>query len=80
MTPEAKRLREQMLGLPESDRIEVATDLLASVGSDGGELSPGDWERLWSAEADRRWREIAAGSAETVPAADALRAARARLA
>jgi hypothetical protein len=79
MTPEAKRLREKLLGLSESDRMEVATDILASVGAQSEELSAAERERLWLAEAERRWREIVDGKAETRPAEDVLREARERL-
>ena len=77
MTPNAKRLRQEALELPERDRLELAAELLASVAPEGEEISQEEWDRLWLAEADRRWDEIAEGRVETVPLDEALRRARA---
>jgi hypothetical protein len=79
MTPEAKRLMDQMRALAEADRLELAVELLASVAPAGVEVSPAEWERLWSAEADRRWRELAEGERESRDAVEVLSEARARL-
>jgi putative addiction module component (TIGR02574 family) len=78
MTPTAKRLREQALDLPERDRLELAAELLASVGPEGEEISQEEWDRLWLAEADRRWAEIKEGRVETIPLDEVLRRARSR--
>jgi putative addiction module component (TIGR02574 family) len=80
MTPDARRLKEQALALPEGDRLELATELLASVGPAGEDVTQAEWERLWLAEADRRWREIEEGRARTVAAEDVLREIKAKFA
>ena len=47
------------LGLPESDRLDLASRLLASVD---GPIAD-DWEGAWLAELDRREEEAARGGA-----------------
>jgi hypothetical protein len=42
----------------------------------GEPVSPEEWERLWLAEADRRWAEIVEGRVETIPLEEVLRRAR----
>jgi hypothetical protein len=42
----------------------------------GEPVSPEEWERLWLAEADRRWAEIVEGKVETIPLEEVLRRAR----
>ena len=43
----------------------------------GETVDPAEWERLWLAEADRRWAEIIEGSVETVTLEEVLRRAQA---
>jgi putative addiction module component (TIGR02574 family) len=63
MTSSTRRLLEDVLALPEDERLELASEIIASV--DGP--VDADWEAVWLAELDRR--AIAAdGRAE--PAAD----------
>ena len=50
MTGSARRLLEDVLALPEAERLEVASEILASV--DGPHDA--DWEGAWLAELDRR--------------------------
>ena len=50
MTRAARKLLDDVLGLPEADRVRIATEVLASL--DG----PADsgWDEAWAAELERR--------------------------
>ncbi len=50
MTSSARKLLDEVLALPEGERIEIASEILASV--DGP--PDADWEAAWSTELDRR--------------------------
>jgi putative addiction module component (TIGR02574 family) len=50
MTNSARRLLEDALALSENERLELASELLASVGGPKDE----DWDSAWLAELDRR--------------------------
>lgn len=50
MTDAAKKLLEAASALPEEERLELASELIASV--DGP--PDADWESTWVAELDRR--------------------------
>lgn len=60
MTDAAKKLLEAASALPEDERLQLASELIASV--DGP--PDGDWESAWLAELDRRV-EAAHDSGET---------------
>lgn len=49
----ARELLATALALPESDRVKLAAELLASVAP-GPEVSAPAWERAWLAEVERR--------------------------
>jgi putative addiction module component (TIGR02574 family) len=53
MKPAAQKLVEQALALPDEERLEIATQLLASV-EDGADA---EWEANWLAELERRRQE-----------------------
>jgi putative addiction module component (TIGR02574 family) len=50
MTSSARKLLQDALGLPEDERLELASEIIASV--DGPRDA--DWEAAWLAELDRR--------------------------
>jgi putative addiction module component (TIGR02574 family) len=50
MTGRARKLLQDVLALPEDERLELASEILASV--DGP--PDADWEAAWLAELDRR--------------------------
>ena len=50
MTRSARRLLQDVLALPEDERLELASEVIASV--DGP--PDADWEGAWLAELDRR--------------------------
>ncbi len=49
----ARELLDSALALPESDRVKLAAELLASVAP-GEALSAPAWESAWLAEVERR--------------------------
>lgn len=62
MSPEARRLLDEAMKLPEQDRADLALRLLDSVGKPAEEV-----ERAWFEEAKRRLGEIERGEVQTVP-------------
>lgn len=50
MTRAARKLFEDVLALPEDERLELASEIIASLD---GEPDEG-WDAAWMAEADRR--------------------------
>lgn len=50
MSAAARKLLQDVLALPEDERLEVASEIIASV--DGP--PDGDWNEAWVAELDRR--------------------------
>ena len=69
------KLRAEALGLPESDRAELAQDLVASL--DGP--ADADVEKAWDAEILRRLAEIDAGTAQLIDREEFSRRMRARM-
>jgi putative addiction module component (TIGR02574 family) len=53
MTAAAQKLLRDVLALPEEERVELATEIIASL--DGP--PDADWEQAWTAEIDRRLEE-----------------------
>ena len=73
MNPAFEALIDQALKLPEEERGALATRLLRSLEpDDGDEPSAQEWEAAWSAELDRRVREIREGSVELVDGDEVL--------
>jgi putative addiction module component (TIGR02574 family) len=63
MARDLKKLFREAFDLPESERATLAGLLIASL-----EPAPDpEVEEAWAAEAERRWREIESGSAQTIP-------------
>jgi hypothetical protein len=62
MPKSAQQLLNDVLGLPERDRVRIATEVLASL--DGP--ADADWDQAWIAELERRER-AAAARGERVP-------------
>ena len=69
ITDGAKKLLDAASALPEDERLELASGLIASV--DGP--ADGDWESAWLAELDRRV-EAARGRGEPAPERSEVRA------
>jgi len=69
MTADAVALLEQALGLPESDRGELAARLIDSLDS----AEDADVEEAWGAEIQNRIEEIQSGKVQPIPWAEARR-------
>jgi putative addiction module component (TIGR02574 family) len=65
MTDIALRLKEQILGLPDEDRRELARLLWESL--DSGPIHQEEESGAWLAELERRADDLAAGRATTEP-------------
>jgi len=73
MTPAFEAVLDQALKLPEEERGALATRLLRSLEpDDGDEPSAQEWEAAWSAELDRRVREVREGRVELVDGDEVL--------
>jgi putative addiction module component (TIGR02574 family) len=64
VTNAAEALLEQALTLPIEDRALLASGLLASLDSEP--LDEAEVDRLWSAETERRARQLESGEAKLV--------------
>ena len=61
------KLVSEVLDLPDNERGALAALLLHSLEPDDGEEVSGEaWEAAWSAEIDRRVREVEAGTTELI--------------
>jgi putative addiction module component (TIGR02574 family) len=49
----ATKLMGQLMALPPRERLQLASQLLASVD----EIEPADWQAAWTIELDRRFAE-----------------------
>lgn len=74
MARDLKDIAAEALELPTTARAELATQLLASLD----DLSEEENERLWAAEAERRYAEYKAGNIEAVPAEEVFERLRSR--
>ena len=73
-------LLEQALQLPDAERGKLAMRLLRTLEPDDeGEVTGDEWEAAWSAEIDRRVREVDDGSAELLDGDEVLAEGRAWL-
>jgi len=60
-------LLDQALQLSDEERGKLAARLLQSLDpDDDDELSPEQWDDVWSAELDRRVREVRDGTVELI--------------
>lgn len=70
-------IENDALRLPPEDRARLAVDLLASL--EGSVESPEEIEKLWLAEAERRFRELRDGVVQGIPAQEVFSQLRAKL-
>ena len=56
MTATSRKLLDDILALPEDERLDIAAEILASVAGQPA----GDWEDVWLAELERRSQAAAA--------------------
>jgi putative addiction module component (TIGR02574 family) len=73
VTPAFEALLEQALQLSDEERGELAMRLLRSLEPEHGDAPvPEEWEAAWSAELDRRVREVREHSVELIEGDDVL--------
>ena len=70
MSSQLEMLKAQALKLSPEERAQLAERLIASVFQDN------EIEDAWAVEVERRIKEIEAGRAQLIPAADAIARAR----
>jgi hypothetical protein len=66
MAHSTAEIEDDALGLPAEDRARLALRLLASL--EETLESPAEIDKLWVAEADRRFRELRDGVVQGIPA------------
>ena len=71
MKTTARRILNAALRLPEPDRVELATELLAHLEG----ASEAEVDAAWAAEIERRTREIDRGMVKPIPWSAVKRAA-----
>ena len=75
MTHEANELLQRALSLPDDERAELASSLIASLDA----ATDPDADASWQREVARRSNEVEAGQAGTVPSDEVQRKARSLL-
>ncbi len=70
-------IENDALRLPPEDRARLAVDLLASLEASGESLE--EIEKLWLAEAERRFQELRDGVVQGIPAGEVIAQLRAKL-
>jgi putative addiction module component (TIGR02574 family) len=70
-------IEDDALQLPPEDRARLAVDLLASL--EESVESPEEIEKLWLAEAERRFQELRDGVVQGIPAREVFAQVRAKL-
>jgi putative addiction module component (TIGR02574 family) len=71
MATSLDRLESELMSLPANDRARLAERLLASL-DDAGEEDPGEVERAWLDEAERRYQRYLSGEESARPAEEVL--------
>ncbi len=74
MSRDTKDIAAEALGLPLTERAELASQLLDSLD----DLSEEENDELWADEAERRYAEFKAGRMEAFPAEEVFARLRAR--
>ena len=69
-------VKNQALQLPSEDRARLAVDLLASL--EESMESAEEIEKLWIAEAERRFQELRGGGVQGIPAREVFTELRAK--
>jgi putative addiction module component (TIGR02574 family) len=72
MTHETEQLLQKALSLPDSERAELAGNLIASLDTN---IDP-DVDAAWQEEVARRWDEVCSGKVSTIPWESVQRKAR----
>jgi putative addiction module component (TIGR02574 family) len=72
MTVAAKKLAEQVLALPESDREKLFRLLRDSLPVEAETLSQEEWDEAWKKELEKRIEEMESGEDPGVPLDEVL--------
>ena len=67
MIAPAKLLAQQVLALPEKDRVRLAQLLLKSLDVADEELGPKEWTAAWRKELQKRIENVRSGKVKTIP-------------
>jgi putative addiction module component (TIGR02574 family) len=78
MTAVAKKLAEQVLALPESDREKLFRLLRDSLPAETETLSQEEWDEAWKKELEKRIEELESGKVKAIPAAQVMAELRAK--
>ena len=80
MSDEARHLLEEALRLPVGERAKLVSQLLRSLDDDEDDaLAPDEWQRLWTAEIEKRLADARQGKVELLDGDDVFREIRASL-
>ena len=77
MNARTRQLLDELLVLPAEDRALIAAELEASLEEETA--SPGELEKEWAAEIEKRSRDVEEGRATPIAATDVHRELRERL-
>lgn len=66
VTTKGQEALNTVLKLDPQERASIAAQLLASLEDEAEELEPGEWDRIWSAEIERRVEEIDSGKVKSI--------------
>ena len=74
-----KEIVAAALKLDRKERAHLASQLIHSLDAEEENLSPEEWERLWTEEIDRRMEELRQGKVKAIPGEEVFARARAYL-
>jgi putative addiction module component (TIGR02574 family) len=72
-----KEIATAAMKLDPKNRARLAARLIERLREEEEKLSPEEWERLWTEEAERRLEELRQGKAKEIPAEEVFARARA---
>jgi putative addiction module component (TIGR02574 family) len=67
MTVATKKIAEQILALPESQRAELISVLLKSIPEESDLLTEDEWGQAWAIELNRRISDMESGAVKGIP-------------
>ena len=74
-----KEIVDAALKLERKERAHLASQLIDSLDAEEENLSPEEWERLWTEEIDRRMEELRQSKVKAIPGEEVFARARAHL-
>lgn len=81
MSDAARHVLAEALRLPVKERADLAAQLLRSLDDEEREeaVSPDEWQRVWTAEIEKRMREIREGKVALIDGDEVFREIQASL-